>query len=205
MAITFNEQANVPNASGVTTALDADGEGMHSLLAYDMVRALNNLGTYVNNHTHYAQNQRNGRLTVTYVGGAREIFMCQMHVIIPLWATRMIWTCGARGTVGLTAVTVYLARELYTGVDGATGAFDTSNLATGYSSRAISVSASGGAYALAIDDTAGITPINNDNSRGFNFGSASNAKRHAYAIITASGGVNDTLTICDFTCWFSAS
>ena len=213
MAITYTEQGNlppIPTAALDAASLTADGEGMHSLIPHDLVRGLNNLGTYVNPHVHYVQGASLTSLTgamgvvqVAYTGTTRECFMLQIPLLCPLWAKRMVWTVGATCTaVSLSTVKVYMSRDPYTGVAGVSGAFDTTKLGTGYRSRSVSVGLSAGSYGLADDSSTGITPIDSDVSRDFNPGATSRGKRGAYAIVTATGGTNASLEIDDCSFWF---
>lgn len=208
MAFTFTEQANLPPASA--NSLTADGEGMHSLVPHDLVRGLNNLGTYVNNHLHYVQGSPattlhlSGRVSVTYTGTARECFLLEVPVFAPLWAVRMVWTAGARCVaVSQSNVKLYLAKTPYIG--SASSAFDTTLLATGYKTRTVSVSITTGQYSLADDSSTGITPIDDNATTLFSPGIGSNTKRKGYAIVTATGGTNATVGVEDITLWFLPS
>lgn len=207
MAITFTEQGNIPPASA--SSLTADGEGMHSYFPYDLVRGLNNLGTYVNNHLHYVQGWANstsethGRF-VSAVSTTGEHFLAQFPVFVPLWAVRMVWTAGARNVSGtsMTNVKVYLSRTAYIG--NRSTAFDATTLASGYKSRTVTVSLSAGAYSLADDSSTGITPIDDNVTRKFSPGIGRDTKRTGYAIITGTG-TSSTVAVEDFSLWFLPS
>ena len=207
MAITYTEQACVPPTS--TDSLTADGEGMHTYFPYDLVRGLNNLGTYVNNHWHYVQAsninslQRDGRAYASYTGSATEMFLMQVPAFIPLWAVRMVWTAGARCVaVSQSNIKVYLSRAPYTGV--ASDAFD-STLIPASLSRTASVSITTGQYSLADDSSTGITPIDDSATFLISAGIGSNTKREGYVIVTAAGGTDATVGVEDFSFWFLPS
>jgi len=207
MAFTFTSQCNVPPASA--SSLTADGEGMHSYFPYDLVRGLNNLGTYVNNHWHYVQasavstGQREGRAYASYTASATEMFLLQVPAFIPLWAVRMAWTAGARCVaVSQSNIRVYLSRSPYAGV--ATDPFD-STLIPASLSRTVSVSITTGQYSLADDSSTGITPIDDSATFLISPGTGSNTKREGYVIVTATGGTNATVGVEDFSFWFLPS
>jgi len=210
MSKTFTEQSTPPS-----TNIDADGDGMHSVLPYDMVRGLNNLGTYVNPFIHYAQSGSwnsstgaSGLVSVTYTGASTERFMLQIPVVIPFWAVRMAWTVGARGmgATTLNTITMRLSKTPYTGPDGNDGAFNAAGIATGSLTRAVSMSLlTGGAYALADDSSTGITPITSDLYQLVDTNGESKTRAITYAIVTATGGTSATVEVDDVTIWFLPS
>jgi hypothetical protein len=210
MGKTFTEQGTPPSSN-----IDADGDGMHTLIPYDFVRGLNNLGTYVNPHIHYAQSGSynlstgaSGLITVTYVGASSERYLLQIPVIIPFWAIRMAWVVGARGmgATTLNTITTYLSKTPYTGPDGNDGAFNAAGMTTGYLSRAVSMSTlTGGAYELADDSSTGITPISGSLYQLIDSNGESKTMALGYAIVTGTGGASATIELDDFTCWFLPS
>ncbi len=210
MAITFTQQGNVPPSS--TNSLTADGEGMHSWIPLDLVYSLNNLGTYVNNHWHYAQASAPGtadtsgtRFVSTGSTIGTEYFLTEFPVFIPLWAVRMVWTAGARCVSGTqTAVKVYLSRAPYIGSKVAT--FDTSLLTTGYKTRSVTVSLTAGQYSLADDSSTGITPIDDNATTKFSPGNGLQTKRKGYVVLTGVVGASSgAVSVEDFSLWFLPS
>lgn len=206
MAKTFTEQVNLPPASA---AWDADGEGMHTAYSYDLVRGLNNLGTYVNNHAHYVQGSSSTTATadgaVTHSADAgEELFMLQIPILVPLWAKRLVWTVGAKPATGtLSTVTLYLAKTPYTG--NVVDAFSTANLTAGYKSRAVTVSLSAGTYGIADDSSTGVTPIDSDTCSDINAGIGWHTKRLTYGIVTATAGTTASIQVYDSSFWFLPS
>ena len=218
MSTTFTEQLQLPPASNTW---DADGEGMHSLFPLDLIRGLNNLATYCNPHLHYMQSANGspspGGFKTTYTGATRECFLVQFPVLVPLWGSRAVWTAGARSSSGsassLTAVGFYLAADPYTGVAGASdggdtsnqGAFDTTNLTTGYGHRSVSITVTAGNYGLADDSTTGVV-LTNAMTRFISDGAVGiNTKRLSYGILTATGGTSSSVEIHDISVWFLPS
>lgn len=218
MSKTFTEQLRVPPASNTW---NADGEGMHSLFPLDLIRGLNNLATYCNPHLHYVQNSNGsaapGGFQTAYSGAGHECFLVEFPLLIPLWASRAVWTAGAGCSSGssssLSAVGLYIAADPYTGVAGLSGggdasnngAFDTTNLTPGYGHRSVSLTVSAGNYGLADDSSTGIT-ITNTLARFIDDGAGSvNTKRLGYAILTATGGTSCSVEIHDVSIWFLPS
>lgn len=207
MSKTFTEQVNLPPAG---TPWAADGEGMHSAIPFDLARGLNNLGTYCNNHLHYVQGSSS---TTTISDGVieslvhdppQERFILEIPVLVPLWAYRLVWVAGAKCVaVSLTAVTLYFAKDPYAGERD--DPFNTSLLATGYRSRAVSMSLTAGQYGLADDSSTGLDARSNDVARDINAGIGLHTKRRGYAIITSTGGANATVQLYDTSIWFLPS
>ncbi len=216
MTTTFTEQLRVPPASN---AWDADGEGMHSLIPFDLIRGLNNLVTYCNPHLHYVQNSNNdlGIFHVAYTGAGHECFIVQFPLLVPLWAVRAAWTAGAGPNAisgsSLSAVTLYIAADPYTGIAGlsgggdatSAGAFDTTNLTPGYGARTKLTTVTAGNYGLIDDSGTGIA-LGNAMTRFISDGAVGvNTKRLGYAILTATGGTSCALQVYDISVWFLPS
>jgi hypothetical protein len=194
MSKTFTEQGYLPNS---TVTWDSDGEGMHSLLPYDFVRGLNNLGTYVNPHAHFVADALGGASTLVASVNGREYMFIQVPLYIPLWATRVVWTVGAHCTlVSLASVTVYLAKDPYI-TTGATP-FSSANLTAGFKSSTKTLSLTPGTYGLADDSSTGFTSLT-DCSRAAT--TAPKGKRLTYAIVTAIGGAVASFEIVDCSFW----
>lgn len=207
---TFTEQGGL-----LSSNLDADGDGMHSLIPHDLVRGLNNLGTFVNPFVHYAQSgsfnsisNATGLVSVTYAGASSERYMLQIPVRIPFWAVRMLWTVGARGmgATTLNTITTYLSKTPYIGPDGNDGVFNALGMTTGYLSRSVSMSLlTGGSYALADDSSTGITPMSSAVYGLIDSNGESKTMALGYAIVTATGGASATVQVNDCTFWFAPS
>jgi len=210
MSKTFTEQTSVISAN-----VDADGDGMHTLLPYDLVRSLNNLGSYVNPHVHYAQSgsfdpvsNATGKVSVSYTGASSARFMLQIPLLVPLWAARMVWVVGARGmgATTLNSITVHLSKTPYTGPDGNASAFNAAGVtASTNSPRSVSMSSlTGGAYELADDSTTGFA-IDSTAYQLIDTNGDSKTKGLAYAIVLATGGVNASVEVDDCVFWFLPS
>ena len=195
---TLTEQCGV-----ATDAWTADAQGMHAHIPFDMVRYANNLATYCNNHTHFFFGSLGPIQMSSTV--AREIFMCQVPIAVPLWAAKLRWTAGVSCTTGtLTAASIYISPNVYSGVGGDgtvnQGAFDTLNLKYGYVTRSVSVSVSAGEYELADDSGTGIYPLDQSVVHRVSAGS----KLVTNLIVTlTTGSANTAAELHDFTCWFT--
>jgi len=207
MAITLTTQSHLLPSSG----LIADGEGVHSLLPFDMVRSLNNLGTFVCPFAQYAQScapssssNPNGEI-LSSVSTTSERFLMQMPVAIPEGARRMLWVAGITIYAGsawtLSDCKVYLSRHPYTG--SSASAFSTNNLPTTYLSHSDGLSDTGSANAYEVrgSSVAGLTPVDLTRvARGLN---DSKPPWISNLILTATCSLAAaTVGIKDFTCWF---
>ncbi len=186
-----------------------DGEGMHTLVAFDYPRYVNNLATYCNPYLQFFCGDTvasNGELLVGMSGAAREAFICQIPVVVPPWAARLLWTAGVVANTGsITTVTTYITPFPYTGAGSDNGtnlvAFEIGNFTHGYKVRPISLAVSVGNYGLAVDATTGMElPADQAFSHSENFGTT----LVTYLVITMTTGAADSAVILrDFSCWFA--
>jgi hypothetical protein len=182
MGVTRTTQLALPPSAGAYQT--EEGDGLHTLFAKDLVKGLNNLGSYVTgNRTCFVAGSDNAFGTIslllgTGVTATTEFYAGQHPVIMPRGnPTRMLWTAGARATgdtgtaqaAEVSAVTVYLANRPYTGVGPASPAltaqaFDATNLGTlGYNyvkrSKAATITdaaGTSGVYGLYDDSAVGL-------------------------------------------------
>jgi len=206
MAITLTTQSHLLPSSG----LIADGEGVHSLLPFDMVRSLNNLGTFVCPFAQYAQScapsssaNPNGEI-LSSVSTTAERFLMQMPIAVPEGAVRMYWHAGitiyAASSWTLSSVKVYLSRHPYTG--SFASAFSTNNLPADYQSSADTSTSTGSTNAYHLRGPAtGLTPI--DITKIVRGTSNGQPPWISNLILTATCNLAAaTVGIKDFTCWF---
>lgn len=219
MAKTWNQQYHVwPNFT--TGTIFTEGDGMHSFVPFESPRILNNLLAYCARPVGYCQG---GSAAVTYLqqslattGNDRETFIAQVPTPVPKWAKRMQWTCAVKifadtaEDTSLSALTVYLSPNHYTGAGGSTSTadtFDTTMLNDGY--RATSTAAvlsvddnETSAYTLVDEFTAGMV-----DPPGFN--TVFPDGPGAYLILTATGNGSGEATtannikVYDFTWTFA--
>lgn len=219
MSTTYSTQAHLYAVNGANDGFQ-DGDGMSTMFTRDMVADVDNLGGYVDLRVIQVQSvtpaaagvaadadgtRRAGYVQQQLHTASREIFMCQVPVVLNRDGLRLVWTCGVAAyatggaTAALTAVTVYLSSKPYTGA-GATSAFDLTKLAPDYVTRSVTVSPSTitHQYELAIDATTGITPaVASYGLKG------EDAVSHLIVTCTGSGtGVQNWARIYDFTAWF---
>lgn len=206
--------------------IGGEGHGVHSRLAFDLAKEINNLGTYCNPKPVYLQGctapgvseigynliGTGGVRSTTIVGGAgasREYFVAQGLTIAPKGAKRLLWTAGIRRVLGggdeaatMTAATLYVANQHYSGAVAPT-AFDVTNLPSGYVSHSPATFSST-AYKLVDDSSTGIVqpyPL------GEKYDGAGNRIVHLILTITATctDGMNPLFAILvveDFTAWW---
>ncbi len=208
MAVTLTEQWRVWPRGGAEIEYLTDGEGMHSLVPYDLVRQLNNLGSYCNPFVQYTMPPPIADTDVTgFVQPgelAYETFVGQMPVVVPAGAVRMKWTLGLKvdvtgGPISVNYVSVYLSRAPYTGTAGVAIVASGFDPATTQSTASQVTSTT--AYRLYESVGDGISPIDRITSP---ISSNTGQAQMAYAIIAvgftaAAGGGWYTK---DFTVWF---
>jgi len=200
MAVTLTEQWRVWPPGGSEIEWLVDGEGMHSNVPYDLVRELNNIGSYAcGNWAQFVYNSDAATdITITPIESG-EYFMMQFPVVIPRGAVRMLWTGaitnGASTT--LSACTVYLSATPNAMGD----LFDITQISPQYQSHAVTQTVSTAIYSLFADSTTGLTNV--DGLGGFalsNTGWAQIAYLVFTVTVASAGGT--AITMRDFTCWF---
>lgn len=226
MAVTLTDQVHLFQHSAGGADGTEEAAGLHTHHAFDMVRALNNLGTYCNPKTVYLQGCTApgvsdagynviGTGTVrssTLVGGpgtSREYFVAQGLTVAPMGAKRLLWTAGIRPVLGggdesltLTAATLYVASQHYSGAV-APSAFEASNLSLGYRSHSPATFSSS-VYKLVDDATTGIVQPYPANAK------TDGAGNHLVNLIftvtgTCTDGANPLyalIAVEDFTAWW---
>lgn len=203
MAITLTEQWRVWPAGGGEIEWLVDGEGMHANVPFDLVRQLNNIGSYCCNWSQFVYNSDAGTdITFTTPGELGEFFLFQLPVVIPRGAVRMLWTGGITNGADttLSQATVYLSATPYAAPGPAFGA---TVLSSGYRSHAVTQSVSTAVYSLFSDSSTGVTNV--DGVGGISISNTGWAQI-AYLVFTATvsalGGFPTAVTMRDFTCWF---
>lgn len=215
MSATINEQSHLYPFSG--TANWEDGSGMHTWIAMDGVKQVNNLlytdlpvanpGCPRASAWPSAQTKP-GAIERLIHSSSREIYMGQFPIVIKAGAKRILWTAGVElyspgGASTLTFVTMYISSRLYLGPSNSTTvayAFDTGLLSPDYMTRAVAVTHSTSAtqYQLADDSTTGLTPCLPSSVP------LDGQDRLAYAVFTVTGdgvGIQTWARIYDLTLW----
>jgi hypothetical protein len=144
MSKTFNRQSRVFPGSAPTTF--ANGDGVNTREAFDLVKMLNNLllceaGAGITPGS--SSSSTPGRIVQTLHTASREIYICQKPIRIPAFASTFHWWIGfgvravlleGEADAVATVETAYLSMSPYTG-PAAPEAFDATNLAAGYTSQ----------------------------------------------------------------------
>lgn len=176
MAKTLNQQVRLlPPAPGGVDPIADDGEPYHSRLLLDGPRDLNNMASYVEPCFQFAMEQggqigapigtpktRWIRGTTGGIPASGQAFICQMPILVPHQATRLLWTLDMyRGNfnavegapaIQVSAVTLYLSpvpfRNFIAGQfinypalsSEVTGNFNDAAMPTKFAKRSLSVS-----------------------------------------------------------------
>lgn len=160
MSATLTTQMHLPPGTG--EHMTVEGDGIHTRFTLDMVRELNNLGTYCNPKPFYLQGCQGGYVQSGQLQNevSREYFIAQGVTKAPRGAKRLLWTAGLRplvgaATVDITEARLYLSEAHYAG-QVAPNPFDLTALSLGYLWHGVSIVAAPDIYVLAADTTTGI-------------------------------------------------
>lgn len=219
MAITLNEQISIyppGGGSGTTDWLD-DGEGMHTLVPLDLIRGLNNLGSYGSNWMQYVQQSNvgsggstdpNGESIVTPTAGPGEYMVFQVPIVVPQGALQMLWAAGVTHASAnpdvITAAKVYLSKFPYTAGALSSTLFDPTTLVTTSGAVVSSTALTSGWFGSnSYNFTLGTLTGQDDATVGDNIGNGSANYSNLIFTLTCSSVSSLVMGVKDFTCWFT--
>ena len=219
ITVTLSEQLSAPPpGDGAYPDWYNDGEGMHTQIPHDLVRWLNNLGSYCQPWPQYMQSSaissgltggdRNGETSLSVTAGAGEYLIFQCPVAVPPGAIKMYFTAGIKkgvafGAGTITYATVYLSQQPYTATARSGALFDPNGLVTSTTNpvgmrQAVNITTAS-SYTLISDVVTNCADACYQDPAG----NGSIMTSNLIFTLTCASPSSLIMGVKDFTCWFA--